>query len=82
MPAAPKALQRKLATVLAQGLLAADAPVAPPSPCIGVCRLDAYNTSCEGCLRTLEELRVWGSAHASQQRQIWLRIQQRCQSSN
>lgn len=46
----------------------------PPSPCVNICRLDASGQWCLGCLRTLEELRQWGSADAATQRRIWRRI--------
>lgn len=45
-----------------------------PSPCVNICRLDASGQWCLGCLRTLEELRQWGSADAATQRRIWQRI--------
>ena len=31
-----------------------------PSPCINVCRMDAASGWCEGCLRTLDEIALWG----------------------
>lgn len=34
-------------------------PVA--SPCIGVCHMDPPTGLCEGCLRTIDEIMVWGS---------------------
>ncbi|MBP7645490.1 MAG: DUF1289 domain-containing protein [Comamonas sp.] len=40
--------------------------------------MDTARQYCEGCLRTLEELRAWGSSDASAQRQIWLKIKERC----
>jgi predicted Fe-S protein YdhL (DUF1289 family) len=40
------------------------------SPCIGVCIIDARTGLCEGCLRTLEEVAVWGSSTADQRREI------------
>ena len=30
-----------------------------PSPCIAVCRLDAATGYCEGCYRTIDEIRDW-----------------------
>lgn len=30
-----------------------------PSPCIGVCSIDENSGYCEGCFRTLEEIRQW-----------------------
>lgn len=31
-----------------------------PSPCIGVCRMDDTTGRCAGCLRTRDEIAVWG----------------------
>ncbi len=31
----------------------------PPSPCIAVCRLDEATGYCEGCWRTIDEIRDW-----------------------
>ena len=31
----------------------------PPSPCIGVCRIDQATGWCRGCWRTLEEIADW-----------------------
>ncbi|MGP1716212.1 MAG: DUF1289 domain-containing protein [Methylophilus sp.] len=30
-----------------------------PSPCIGVCSMDESSGFCEGCFRTLDEIRQW-----------------------
>lgn len=32
---------------------------APLSPCIGLCRIDAANGLCAGCLRSLDEIARW-----------------------
>jgi uncharacterized protein len=40
------------------------------SPCIGVCIVDEATGLCEGCLRTLDEVAVWGSSSAQQRRAI------------
>lgn len=29
------------------------------SPCISLCRMDAASGTCEGCGRTLDEIRAW-----------------------
>jgi predicted Fe-S protein YdhL (DUF1289 family) len=31
----------------------------PPSPCTGVCRIEAATGWCQGCWRTLEEIADW-----------------------
>ena len=48
-----------------------------PSPCISVCRMDAAGTLCEGCLRTLEEIRRWSASSDFEKKAIWALIEQR-----
>ncbi len=66
----------------------ASEPVAPPfdprthpeplpSPCIGVCAMDAASGLCTGCQRTIDEIIDWGMATEARKRQIWLTILQR-----
>jgi len=45
------------------------APV--PSPCVSVCRMTADRGHCEGCFRTLDEIRAWSGASAQERRAIW-----------
>ena len=44
-------------------------PVA--SPCINICRMDEPSGWCEGCLRTLDEIALWGSMPDEQRSAIW-----------
>ncbi|WP_284335895.1 DUF1289 domain-containing protein [Comamonas sp. NoAH] len=74
-PPAPDALLHKLRSI---DLSAQPVAQPLPSPCISVCRMDDARQYCVGCLRTLDELRAWGSADALTQREIWLRIRARC----
>ncbi|BBK33914.1 hypothetical protein EDC65_3750 [Stella humosa] len=30
-----------------------------PSPCVGICRLDADSGLCQGCHRTIAEISAW-----------------------
>ena len=48
-----------------------------PSPCISVCRMDADSGSCEGCLRTLDEIAGWSRMDDIDKRGIWRAIQLR-----
>lgn len=48
-----------------------------PSPCSAVCRMDAGTGWCEGCFRTLDEIRLWSSADDTAKRQVWAAIEQR-----
>ena len=41
------------------------------SPCIGVCTMDASTGWCEGCLRTIDEIRSWSSFDDRQKRAVW-----------
>ena len=50
---------------------------AVPSPCIDICRLAPDRSHCEGCLRSLDDIRAWGKADAEQRRAIWRRLLQR-----
>jgi uncharacterized protein len=48
-----------------------------PSPCISICRMDASTGLCEGCFRTLDEIRVWGMLPDERRREVWALIEQR-----
>ena len=67
-------------TTDALGLLASRAIAAQalqcdvPSPCISVCRMDADSGSCEGCLRTLDEIAGWSRIDDIAKRVIWRAI--------
>ncbi len=57
-------------------------PLPPPgaevtSPCINICRMDARDGWCEGCLRTLDEIALWGGLDASARRHIWQQLSTR-----
>lgn len=48
-----------------------------PSPCIAVCRMGFATGLCEGCLRTLEEIRAWSTLDDEGKRAVWGQIEQR-----
>jgi len=52
-----------------------------PSPCISVCVVNPVTGLCEGCLRNLVEVAAWGQMPSAQQREVWQRIQARCESA-
>lgn len=54
-----------------EGHFDAQSEVPVPSPCISVCRMTPDRSHCEGCFRTLDELRVWSSADNPRRRAIW-----------
>lgn len=77
IPIAPPALLQKLRTVERQKLFAPNATSAVPSPCVSVCRMDEARAYCLGCLRTLDELRTWGSSNDVAKREIWQQVRER-----
>ncbi len=48
--------------------------VAPTSPCLNICVLDAGRT-CVGCGRTLDEIARWGRMSAAEQWQVVARLE-------
>lgn len=51
--------------------------VTVPSPCVGVCRMSDSSGLCEGCWRTLDELRAWGKSDDAGKLAIWHLVEQR-----
>ncbi|RQO80669.1 DUF1289 domain-containing protein [Acidovorax sp. FJL06] len=45
-----------------------------PSPCISVCRMSPDRSHCEGCFRTLDEIRLWSRADGPLRRGIWAQL--------
>lgn len=48
-----------------------------PSPCIGICRMDAKTGLCEGCARTIDEIANWSTASDDWKRGVWEAIARR-----
>ena len=48
-----------------------------PSPCINVCKMDDSTGLCRGCLRTLDEIAVWGRADDAARLNILAAVAQR-----
>lgn len=64
-------------TIAAQAVLVRAMAENIPSPCLSVCRLDLKNLYCEGCLRTIDEIRVWRASSDLDKKAIWGRIAER-----
>ena len=47
---------------------------AVPSPCVNVCRMTPDRSHCEGCFRSLDEIRIWARAGSHLRRGIWLQL--------
>jgi len=50
---------------------------AVPSPCMSVCQMDEETALCQGCLRTIDEIRLWGNADDAVKRSVWSDIEAR-----
>lgn len=48
-----------------------------PSPCMSVCQMDEASGWCQGCLRTIDEIRAWGAADEAYKRHLWSVIEAR-----
>ncbi|GAB3362611.1 MULTISPECIES: DUF1289 domain-containing protein [Giesbergeria] len=59
------------------GYFAPDSDEGVPSPCIAVCRMSADQSHCEGCFRTIPEIRAWAGADSAERLGIWSRLAQR-----
>ena len=42
-----------------------------PSPCVNVCRMSAATGLCEGCFRTIEEIRHWSRTPDAGRLAVW-----------
>jgi predicted Fe-S protein YdhL (DUF1289 family) len=49
----------------------------PASPCLGICLMDPATRMCRGCLRTIDEIRAWYDASATEKRAILARLGER-----
>ena len=48
-----------------------------PSPCVSVCRMDTGSGLCQGCFRTIDEIRDWGRSDDAAKRRMWVDIRMR-----
>ncbi|WP_312303091.1 DUF1289 domain-containing protein [Pulveribacter sp.] len=64
-------------SVSAEGHFDPENPGPVASPCVSVCRMTADRSHCEGCFRTIDEIRAWAGADARQRRAIWAALLQR-----
>ncbi|MNV79471.1 hypothetical protein D3C71_1730240 [compost metagenome] len=70
-------LAARASQISASGHFDAENTEAVPSPCISVCRMSADRSHCEGCFRTLDEIRIWSRADAHLRRGIWQQLMER-----
>lgn len=63
--------------IAARALLVRTTAENVPSPCISVCRMSDLSGLCEGCFRTIDEIRQWSGLDDPAKRTLWLKIEQR-----
>ena len=66
-----------LATKAEVALVWAESEEPVASPCINVCRLTEDRGHCQGCFRTVDEIRAWSRAGGQERRQIWRNLLRR-----
>ncbi|MFN3437304.1 MAG: DUF1289 domain-containing protein [Acidovorax sp.] len=74
---ATELLAARALQISASGHFDAKNTEAVPSPCISVCRMSSDRSHCEGCFRTLDEIRIWSRADAHLRRGIWQQLMER-----
>lgn len=70
MTTEPDAIQSIATRAMLAGAMAEEIP----SPCVSVCRMDLQRTYCEGCLRSIDEIRVWRASSDLEKKAIWALI--------
>ena len=63
--------QNAIKMLAARAMSIGDAAENVPSPCVSVCRMDTGSGLCEGCFRTLDEIRDWGRSDDAAKRLMW-----------
>jgi prolyl-tRNA editing enzyme YbaK/EbsC (Cys-tRNA(Pro) deacylase)/predicted Fe-S protein YdhL (DUF1289 family) len=53
-----------------------------PSPCVSVCRMDTGSGLCEGCLRTIDEIREWSRSDDDGKKAVWTQIAKRLRETH
>ena len=71
MSVATKMIAARALQISTNGQFDADFQGDVPSPCVSVCRMIPDLSHCEGCFRTLDDIRVWSRADAATRRSIW-----------
>lgn len=63
--------------IAAKAIIARATPENVPSPCISVCRMSEDTGWCEGCYRSIDEIRQWSTSDDAAKHALWRQIEQR-----
>ncbi|MDP1658115.1 MAG: DUF1289 domain-containing protein [Methylotenera sp.] len=47
------------------------------SPCIGVCAVDESSGMCQGCYRTIDEIKAWWDMGQTEQKNLLVALEER-----
>lgn len=53
-----------------------------PSPCVSVCRMNTDSGLCEGCFRTLDEIRAWSKSDDADKLHMWGMLSERLRQTH
>lgn len=67
-------IAERLDKTRAEGQFDANSAGPVPSPCVSVCRMTPDRSHCEGCFRTIDEIRAWSRADDAERRATWARL--------
>ena len=79
LPDHVKSLAARVKVVNASGVFRAGYDGEVPSPCVSICRMTVDRSHCEGCFRSIDEIRAWSKADSVERLQIWQTLLARAQ---
>lgn len=62
---------------LAQATRLAKPGVTVPSPCVGICKMDTHPAWCQGCHRSIDEIKAWSRMSDADKLALWPVLAQR-----
>ena len=71
LPNPASSLEARVQEVCASGVFCDGYDGEVPSPCVSVCRMTPDRSHCEGCFRSIDEIRAWSKADAAERLRIW-----------
>lgn len=72
------AIKTLAARAISIGAIAANVP----SPCVNVCRMDTGSGLCEGCFRTIDDIRDWSRTDDAGKKAIWAVVTERLRQTH
>lgn len=76
------ARENAIKTLAARALSISSVAENVPSPCVNVCRMDTGSGLCEGCFRSIDEIRDWGRSDDAAKKIMWGHITERLRQTH